>query len=93
MRRHRHSSLLQSAVERRPHFGDGKRSIHFLPVDEQGRSRGYAHAFGFVHRSLNRRFILRLDAGLQFALVEVMFLPLLECQAVEGGELGIESFF
>src|SRR5207248_4304031 len=66
----------------------GNRAIEAVAVDEDGRSSIHTQRFFTVlGRSHYRRTVLRLHAGVEFAAIEVVFLPIVESGVVKRAEL------
>src|SRR5712692_6996277 len=88
-----YTSLLQGAIKNGTKFADRQRSLHLLSVDKQGRSGAYTKRFSLPNGSLDHVLILRLDARLELGHVQIVFLPLQQCQAVKRCELAVAAFF
>src|SRR5580698_2041580 len=83
--------LLQGRIQNRTKFRRGNHTIDFLPIDEDRGGGIYAESVALAHGGLYGVLVLRLDAGLQLGLVQVVLLTLLCGQAVERPELLIPS--
>ena len=92
MLRGRDPCILQCVIERRAHLVGRHSAIELLAIDEQRGSGIHAEIISFFHGGAHRLVILRLEAGLELRLIEIVFFRLLHGEAIELRVFPLASF-